>query len=261
MRNTCRTQKNARFVVEARARPNSPQAKRKKFSPAKNDSHSHRSGAQVQPNPAVSPPPSLSEPVASLSAHEIAGLVAPANDPVRAPALGLGDWFADEVHAHDASLKNFLRASFPRVHDVDDVVQESYLRLWKVRAAKPIRSAKAFLFTIAQHVALDFVRRERRSPIQAVGNLAELDVVEDRPAAAETLGRSEKIQLLIEAIDALPARCREVVILRKLRLVPQREVAARLGISEKGVENQLARGLERCRAFLRKRGVTDFFAG
>ena len=49
------------------------------------------------------------------------------------------------------------------------------------------------------------------------------------------------------------------MILRKLRFVPQRDVAARLGISEKGVEIQLTRGLDRCRAYLRKQGVESLF--
>jgi len=68
----------------------------------------------------------------------------------------------------------------------------------------------------------------------------------------------EKVRLLVEAIDALPRRCRKIVILRKLELIPQSEVAARLGISEKGVENLLSRGLSRCRQYLRKRGVHNF---
>lgn len=168
-------------------------------------------------------------------------------------------WFADEVHLHDAALKGYLRSSFPAVRDSEDIVQESYIRVWKHRAGSSIRSAKAFLFTIARHLALDALRHERRSPLEHVGDLEGLGVLDHSPTVHETLGREEKVQLLIEAIDALPARCREVVVLRKLELVSQRETATLLGISEKGVENQLARGLERCRQFLRHRGVTDFF--
>jgi RNA polymerase sigma factor (sigma-70 family) len=167
-------------------------------------------------------------------------------------------WFVQEVHAHDAALKHYLRSSFPALRDVEDVAQESYLRLWRQRAADPIRSARAFLFTIAQRVALDTVRRLRRSPVDAEVSLAEVEVADQVPAGNECLSRRERIQLLIEAIDALPARCREVVVLRKLKLVSQRDTATRLGISEKGVENQLARGLQRCRDHLRRRGVTNF---
>ena len=145
------------------------------------------------------------------------------------------------------------------MRDVDDVVHESYLRILKQKAVAPIQSARALLFTVARHLALDHLRSARRSPVQAVADLSAVEVQDTRPRVSSAVSKNEKIRLLTEAIDALPAKCREVVVLRKLKLLSQKEVAARLNISEKGVENQLARGLERCRAFLRKRGVETLF--
>jgi RNA polymerase sigma factor (sigma-70 family) len=186
--------------------------------------------------------------------------------PGKLPAVGspqskLDQWFSAEVQPHEPSLRTYLHASFPSVRgDIDDVVQTSYLRIWHKRAAEPIQSAKAFLFAIARHIAVDLIRRERRSPLETVGVLATLDVIDDsQVSVSETVSRAERIRLLIEAIDALPPRCREVMILRKLKFVSQREVAARLGISESGVEIQLTRGLARCREFLRRHGVSSFF--
>lgn len=167
-------------------------------------------------------------------------------------------WFVEEVHAHDAALKTYLRSSFPAIRDVDDIAQESYLRIWKHRAIDPIRSAKAFLFKVAQHLALDTVRRQRRSPLENVGDLTSLGAFDQAPGAEDILTREESTQLLIQAIDALPGRCRQVVILRKLKLLSQRETAAILGISQKGVDIQLARALDRCREFFRRRDVNQF---
>lgn len=168
-------------------------------------------------------------------------------------------WFVQEVHAYDSSLKSYLRSSFPAIRDVEDIAQQSYLKVLRQRATEPIRSARAMLFKVAQRLALDFLRRERRSPLESVADLAELQVSDERPTIYETLSDAEKVRLLIAAIDTLPARCREVVVLRKLKLVSQRDTAQLLGISEKGVENQLARGMERCRRFLCARGVKDLF--
>ena len=167
-------------------------------------------------------------------------------------------WFVDEVHTHDIALKRYLRSSFPALRDVEDIAQESYLRIWRQRAADPIRSAKGFLFNIAHRLALDRLRRIRRSPIELVADVDQIPVADHAPAPPDVLSRQEKVQLLIEVIDALPTRCRDVVILRKLELLSQRDTAARLGISEKGVEIQLARGLERCRVLLRTRGMAEF---
>ena len=164
-------------------------------------------------------------------------------------------WFVDEVHPHELSLRSYLRGSFPAVRDVDDVVQESYLRMLRARISHPIWSARAFLFKVARHLAIDHVRRNRNSPIQNIGDLAVVDVQEDGPSIAEVVNTKEKIELLAEAIAALPDRCRQIIILRKIHGVPQRDVAARLSISEKTVEAQVASGIKRCEKFLRQRGV------
>ena len=168
-------------------------------------------------------------------------------------------WFTEEVHPHESSLRAYLRGSFPTVRDVDDVVQESFLRLLGARAAQPVRSARAFLFQIARHLAIDTVRREKISPLISVGDFAALPALEEKPDAAAAVATQEKLRLLADAIEALPSRCRQVVILRKLQCFPQREVATRLGLAEKTVEAQLARGIVRCEDYLRRRGVKGWF--
>lgn len=164
-------------------------------------------------------------------------------------------WFREEVHAHDASLKAYLRGSFPRVHDVDDVVQESYLRIWKARSRQPIRCVRGFLFRVARNVALNILNRERVSPIDGHQDWTTLRVAEDRPNAAANACTREELLLLAQAIDSLPARIREVVILRRIKNIPQKDIAAHLGISEKSVEIQVVRGAKRCFEYLRRHGV------
>lgn len=175
------------------------------------------------------------------------------------PELDHARWFSEQVQPHEGSLRAYLRGSFPAVRDVDDVVQESFLRVWRARAAQPVRSARAFLFRIARNLALDRVRRERSTPVAAVGDLAAVRVLDLGPSAAQTVDTREKLRLLADAIESLPPRCRQVVILRKLQQLPQKEVAARLGLAEKTVEAQLARGIARCEEFLRARGVREWY--
>jgi RNA polymerase sigma factor (sigma-70 family) len=185
--------------------------------------------------------------------------MAPENAPLSAPESDKARWFVREVQPHEDSLRSYLHHAFPAVRDVDDVVQESYLRVWRARAAHDIKSAKAFLFMVARHLAIDLVRRDRVSPIKPVTDFGALSVTENRPNAADAACASHDTMILAEAIAALPARCREVVILRKLKGVSQKEIAARLGISEQTVQVQAARGLKRCEDFLRKRGVQGPF--
>ena len=175
------------------------------------------------------------------------------------PALSLSKWFTDEVRAHDSQLKAYLRASFPAVRDVDDVVQESYLRVWKAKMVRPILSAKAFLFQVARHVAIDAVRDTRASPVDGLRDWSTFSVIEDRPTAADALCYQEKVSLVASALTQLPARCREIFILRKFKHVPQRTIAMELLISERTVESQVTRGMKLIEAYLRKHGVNGLY--
>jgi RNA polymerase sigma-70 factor (ECF subfamily) len=165
-------------------------------------------------------------------------------------------WFSEEVQVHEPSLRAYLRTQSPFAPDIDDVVQESFLRLWRVHMGQPVRYAKALLFKVARHLVIDTARRNHISPIDHVTDLAALSVIDDgRPGPAEAACKREEVVLLAAAIDALPARCREILILRKLRGVPQKAIAAQLGLSEQTVQVQVSRGVRRCEEFLRAHGV------
>ena len=111
---------------------------------------------------------------------------------------------------------------------------------------------------MARHVALDLVRRERNSPVISAGDLSSLSVLEDRPDAAQALAEREIIGLLGDAVVALPARTRAIIILHKLQGLSQAEVARQLGLTEKAVEHQVARGVQLCEKYLRTRGHDVF---
>ncbi|MBP7143472.1 MAG: RNA polymerase sigma factor, partial [Opitutaceae bacterium] len=117
-----------------------------------------------------------------------------------------GRWFIENVHPHDSSLRAYLVASFPSVRDVDDVVQESYLRIWKARPNRPIECARAFLFRVARNVAINLLQRQKSNPVESLRDLSILPVEEgSRSAPTETCIR-EELNLLAQAIDSLPAR-------------------------------------------------------
>jgi len=168
-------------------------------------------------------------------------------------------WFADEILAHSAQLKGYLRRTFPAVRDVDDVVQESYLRVWRARAADSLYAPKAFLFTVARRLALDWLRDDQRSPIREMVDPAELGVLDEGPGVEELVSGREKVEILSEALLTLPPRCRTVVMLYKLNGQSRYETARHLGISEKTVDEQTARGVRRLEAYFKSRGVEQLF--
>src|SRR3954467_6340557 len=106
-------------------------------------------------------------------------------------------WFTNEVHAHDGQLRAYLRGAYPAVRDVDDLVQESYLRTWKAKLVHPIASTKSFLFQVARNLAIDVLRRKQASPTESLVDLDALRVLEESADVATALSRREKIDLLI----------------------------------------------------------------
>jgi RNA polymerase sigma factor (sigma-70 family) len=162
-------------------------------------------------------------------------------------------WFKAEVHAHDGQLKSYLRGKFPSVHDVDDVVQESYLKVWKARMQNPIQSAKSFLFQVARHLAIDRIRRDKVRGTDVLPDFEISSVLDDSPGVAEAACSREEMKLLAQAIHALPPRCRAVIILRQIEGVSQREIARRLNLSELTVQTHVVNGLRRVESFLHER--------
>lgn len=166
-------------------------------------------------------------------------------------------WFREEVHPHDAQLKSYLRGSFPSIRDVDDIVQEAYLKIWRAAAHESVKSAKAFVYIVARRVALNFVRKQRNSPIEAYGDEALSRVLDDKPNAREAAIIQDRVNLLADALMSLPPRCREIVVLHKMKGLAQKEVADQLGLSERTVETQIRNGVARCLTYLRAHGVVE----
>lgn len=165
-------------------------------------------------------------------------------------------WFAAEVQPHEASLRSYLRGKFPDYPDIEDLVQETYARLLQAREHGEVRAPKAFLFTTARNAAFDYFRRRKIATIDGLAELESLPVLEDRPGIPEAVAHDQELQLLAQAIAALPARCRHVLTLRKIYGLSHREIATQLGISEHTVNAQIAIGVLRLRDFLQQHGVS-----
>jgi RNA polymerase sigma factor (sigma-70 family) len=161
-------------------------------------------------------------------------------------------WFAEEVLPHERDLRAYL-SRYSRESDVDDVVQESFLQLLRARQTRSIANVRAYLFRVARNGVFMLFRRPDIFSSEAITDACALSVVEDRPGVAERVSMAEEVALLLDAIDTLPARCREIFVLRKLHGVSQKEIASRLGLSEQTVQVQVARGAKKCAMFFRFR--------
>ncbi len=165
-------------------------------------------------------------------------------------------WFAGEIQPHEPQLRAYLRGRFPSLQDIDDLVQETYARLFRAHQAGKQGLSRAYLFVTARNAALDVFRRKNSFTIDCLAEIENLSVVEDGLGVAEALCHQQELDLLAEAIETLPERCRQILVLRRFHDLSHREIARRLGVSENTVNAQLVIGMTRCRAYLRARVVT-----
>jgi RNA polymerase sigma-70 factor (ECF subfamily) len=154
----------------------------------------------------------------------------------------LNNWFAREILVHESALMRYLLRSWFRHEEIHDLRQEIYVRVYEAAAKARPAMPKSFMFTTARHLMTDRLRRGRVVSIEAVGDIDALNVLIDEISPERRLGARQELKRLTDAFDRLPDRCREVVWLRRVEELSQKEVAARMGISEKTVEKQVAKG-------------------
>jgi len=156
---------------------------------------------------------------------------------------GLEAWFVEEVLPLEAALMHFLRRSGQHAHEIADLRQEVYLRVCEAAKTKIPHPVRPFLFTVARNVLIDQMRRNRVIPIDAVAELEALDIATDVPGPDRSAMARSDLRRLRVALDELPPRCREVLILRRIEGLSRREIASRLGITDKTVTQYLASGV------------------
>ena len=155
------------------------------------------------------------------------------------PALDA--WFVGEILVHEAALTRYLLRNWPQRDEVHDLRQETYTRVYEAAGRALPDAPKSFLFATARHLMTDRRRRARVVSIEPVGDFASLDVLVDEASPERWFGGRQLLGRLAEAFDGLPDRCREVVWLRRVEELSQKEVAVRMGISEKTVEKHIAK--------------------
>jgi len=128
--------------------------------------------------------------------------------------------------------------------DAEGVVQEVFLRIWRNRKQlKPDLSFKAYLFKIAYHRILEHFR-------QNTNRLSCLhEILEETVYFTEDDSERLNYQMLLDKVDAiveqLPPRQKEILIMRKKDAIPVKEIATKLGLSPKTVENHLTEALRK----------------
>ncbi len=166
-------------------------------------------------------------------------------------------WFSEHVQPHEPALRAYLAKRFPALPDHDDLVQETYARLLRVKDPGGLAHPKAFLFTTARNAAIDLFRRRKVQPLESLDDVIELPPLDEAPGIVDSLERRQRGEALTEALRSLPERCREVMLLRYLDGCSGKEISERLDISLGTVKGHLLKGVRDCARFFEARGLVD----
>ncbi len=164
-------------------------------------------------------------------------------------------WFSAHVQPYEPALRAYLQKRFPALPDHDDLLQETYLRTLRAYEGGRVTHAKAFLFTTARNAAIDLFRRRRGRDHEPISDASALPLLDEAPGFGEALEREQRLEVLLEAILALPERCRQVMMLRHLDGLAYKEIAERLGISPETVKVHMIKGIKDCTRFFQRRGM------
>ncbi|HWY60792.1 MAG TPA: RNA polymerase sigma factor [Rhizomicrobium sp.] len=152
-------------------------------------------------------------------------------------------WFVEEVLPLEPMLTRLLRRNWRDVEEVADLRQEAYVKIYEAAQRERPSPVKPFLIMIARNLMIDRLRRNNVVSIETMNDLDWSNISEIAPSPEDRVAARQQLTRMQAALDQLPPRCREVIVLRRVHGFSQREVAKKMGIKEETVENQVMKGM------------------
>jgi RNA polymerase sigma-70 factor (ECF subfamily) len=153
------------------------------------------------------------------------------------------DWFVREVLPLEAMLMHFLHQNWRNKADLEDFRQEIYAQLLEAAETQLPERTKPFVFATARNLLINRVRREQIVPIDAVADMETFGLASDEPGPDRNVIARDTLRKLHIALDRLPPRAREAVVLRRIEGMSRGEIAQRMGITERTVADHIAHGM------------------
>jgi RNA polymerase sigma factor (sigma-70 family) len=155
--------------------------------------------------------------------------------------LGNHSVFEQAVLPHLDAAYNLARWLTRNDHDAEDVAQEACLRAMRFFDGFRGGSVRPWLLTIVRNTYLTWLQKSKVKEMAPLEN----DVESDASNPEELLIERVDGQSLRQALDALPAEYREVIVLRELEELSYKEIAEIAGIPIGTVMSRLARARRR----------------
>jgi len=147
-------------------------------------------------------------------------------------------------------LKRFLKRFLLRQQDIEDVVQETFLKAYSAEQDKTIEQPKSYLFTIAKNIAVNELKKKSHQITEYLEECSPAPVHESSPTPEQEMEAQQVLGVYCDAVATLPEACRRVFLLRRVHGLPQSEIASMLGISVRMVQKHLHKGGLKCHRYI-----------
>lgn len=147
---------------------------------------------------------------------------------------------------HQKDLMQFLTYKVQCAETATDLTQETYLRLVRHRKVDTIENMRAYLFRIANNLALDHLRSRTRQ-LQRDGGPVTDDLICEAPEPESVLADRQQLEMLERIIYDLPPKCREVFLMCRVEGKSYAEIGDALTISPRTVESHMRKAMEQIR--------------
>lgn len=147
-----------------------------------------------------------------------------------------------------SNIANYVSRIVPP-SDVEDIVQDVYVRLCTLQSEKTTEYNKSFLYTVAKNLALDHIKRADNRLTDKVGDEVAFLAEDSSDSTYDKTLWNERLGTYCETVKCMPKQCRKVFVMKKVYGFSQKEIAEKLGISINTVSNHLVAGMKMFRAF------------
>lgn len=154
----------------------------------------------------------------------------------------------------DGLVRSIMKMSVQQ-QDVDDILQEAFIRVLRSDTKQEIKSPKGYLFAVSRNLVLKkLVEQSKEIHSEIDEAILETDV--DNSVEREFYQKA-KFQRFNEVLNSLPEKHRRAILLRKLYCLSHKEIASKMDISVSSVEKYIAKGLMQCKQSLYAQGFDE----
>lgn len=162
-------------------------------------------------------------------------------------------WLEEAFDKNRKILSRFLFFRLGSRDEVEDVIQEAFLRLWRHRNTLCRTKLDALILVTARNIATDHLRQRMRATrdLSHYNMEAEANAVDPLTPERQVLGR-ETLRLLHNVIEELPVKCRTAFVAYKLEGISYADIAQRMGLTESMIRKYVIRAVAHCTVRLRE---------